>query len=149
MHSKLSVFLATVLVAVTLTACSHTRNDADIASEVQNKISSDQSISSKQVVATATNGVVTLSGTVGTEFDRGTAGGDAAQVSGVKTVVNNLELARSADGPEPRSARSQPPNPSGFLDVPPANRAVPTPRLMTISAASLPRAANCKAPHSS
>ena len=41
--------------------------------------------------------MVTLSGTVGNEFDRTAAGGDAAQIAGVKTVVNNLQVAPSTD----------------------------------------------------
>jgi len=80
-----------------LGGCSHTRGDAEIAAEVQSKINSDQNIATRQVGVTATDGVVTLSGTVGNEFDRSAAGGDAAQIAGVKTVVNNLQVAPSTD----------------------------------------------------
>lgn len=71
--------------------CSRSRSDAQIASEVQNKINADGGITAKQVSASASNGVVTLSGTVKNEMERTAAANDAAQVEGVKTVVNNLE----------------------------------------------------------
>jgi osmotically-inducible protein OsmY len=70
--------------------CSRTRSDPQIASEVQNKINADSGITTKQVTASASNGVVTLSGTVKSEVERAAAANDAAQVEGVKTVVNNL-----------------------------------------------------------
>src|SRR6266852_3553251 len=88
---------AMVLLILGLGACSHTHSDADIAGEVQNKIATDPNIAAKQVSVGATNGVVTLSGSVGNELERTRAGTDAAQVAGVKTVVNNLEVAHSEE----------------------------------------------------
>jgi len=86
---------AMVLLILGLGACSHTYSDAEIAGEVQNKIATDPNIATKQVSVGATNGAVTLSGSVGNELERTRAGTDAAQVAGVKTVVNNLEVAHS------------------------------------------------------
>ena len=68
------------------------RPDAQIATDVQNKINSDSGVPDKQVTINANNGVVTLSGSVSSDAARNAAANDAAQVEGVKTVVNNLEV---------------------------------------------------------
>ncbi|HKW75739.1 MAG TPA: BON domain-containing protein, partial [Terriglobales bacterium] len=46
----------------------------------------------KQLTINANNGVVTLSGNVSSDAARNAAASDAAQVDGVKTVVNNLQV---------------------------------------------------------
>jgi hypothetical protein len=99
--------LSVVLIALALLAgCSRvsSRPDAQVASEVQNKINGDSSIPDKQLNINANNGVVTLTGTVASDAARNAAANDAAQVEGVKTVVNNLEVA-------PASAANQTPQP--------------------------------------
>lgn len=69
------------------------RSDSQVASDVQNKIFADSSVPDKQVTINANKGVVTLSGTVSSDAARSAAATDAAQIDGVKTVVNNLEVA--------------------------------------------------------
>jgi BON domain len=69
------------------------RTDQQVASDVQNKINADASFPDKQLNVTAANGVITLSGTVSSDTARTAAAADAAQVEGVKTVVNNLVVA--------------------------------------------------------
>src|SRR5262249_42347479 len=69
------------------------RTDQQVAADVQNKINADASFPDKQLNVTSANGVVTLSGTVSTDATRAAAAADAAQVDGVKTVVNNLVVA--------------------------------------------------------
>ena len=49
----------------------------------------------------ATNGVVTLSGDVTHDAERGAAANDAAAVNGVKTVVNNLQVQQAQAAPLP------------------------------------------------
>src|SRR5713226_4334799 len=107
MSKQLCLIVATLLLTLGLGACSHTRSDADIASEVQNKINTDPNIATKQVSVGAANGIVTLSGSVGSDSDRATAGNDAAQVAGVKTVVNNLEAAHSTETSMPTGLRHE------------------------------------------
>ena len=89
--------LSVVLIAMALLAasCSRvgSRTDAQVASDVQNKINGDSSIPDKQLNINANNGVVTLTGTVASDAARNAAANDAAQIEGVKTVVNNLEVA--------------------------------------------------------
>ena len=89
--------LSVVLIAMALltASCSRigSRTDAQVASDVQNKINGDSSIPDKQLNINANNGTVTLTGTVATDAARNAAANDAAQIEGVKTVVNNLEVA--------------------------------------------------------
>lgn len=100
--------LSVVLIAMALLAasCSRvgSRTDAQVASDVQNKINGDNSIPDKQLNINANNGVVTLTGAVASDAARNAAANDAAQIEGVKTVVNNLEVA-------PASAANQTPQP--------------------------------------
>jgi hypothetical protein len=89
--------LSVVLIAIALLAagCSRigSRTDAQVASDVQDKINGDSSVPDKQLNINANNGVVTLTGTVASDAARNAAANDAAQIEGVKTVVNNLEVA--------------------------------------------------------
>ena len=62
--------LSVVLIAMALLAgCSRvsSRPDAQVASDVQNKINGDSSIPDKQLNINANNGVVTLTGTVASD----------------------------------------------------------------------------------
>jgi hypothetical protein len=110
--------LSVVLIAVALLAasCSRvgSRTDAQVASDVQNKINGDGNIPDKQLNINANNGVVTLTGTVANDAARNAAANDAAQIEGVKTVVNNLEVAPASAAnqtaqPEEQANNNPPP----------------------------------------
>lgn len=77
------------------------RSDAQIASDVQSKIYGDAGVQSRNISVQASDGVVTLNGNVGNDSERGAAAGDAATVSGVKTVVNNLQVQQAQTTPPP------------------------------------------------
>lgn len=96
-------WVALVCLALVALGCnkSSSRSDSQIASDIQNKIFSDNSVPDKQITISSNKGVVTLSGTVSTDAARSAAAGDAAQVDGVKTVVNNLEVATAANNNPP------------------------------------------------
>jgi uncharacterized protein YcfJ len=64
--------------------------DDQIASEVQNRLQTDSGLANMPIQVKTVRGVVTLSGAVNGEAARELAANDAAQVSGVRTVVNNL-----------------------------------------------------------
>src|SRR5438067_2984806 len=68
------------------------RSDAAIATDIQSKVNADSNVPTKQIQVQADKGVVTLSGTVQSETERAAAANDAAQVPGVRTVVNNLQV---------------------------------------------------------
>jgi hypothetical protein len=105
-------YLWVALVSLTLVAlgCNRmgSRSDSQIASDVQNKIFSDGSVPDKQITINSNKGVVTLSGTVSNEAARTAAATDAAQVDGVKTVVNNLEVASTTASNVPPAASEVP-----------------------------------------
>jgi hypothetical protein len=89
--------LFVILVALgLLLGCSRTRSDAATASEIRGRIDADPNLPTKQITVGASNGVVTLSGTVSTDLERTAAANDASQVEGVKTVLNNLQVAPAA-----------------------------------------------------
>lgn len=91
-------FLWAAVVSLTLFAlgCSKigmgSRSDAQIASDIQTKILADSNVPDKQLSISSNGGVVTLSGSVSSDMARSAAANDAAQVDGVKTVVNNLTI---------------------------------------------------------
>ena len=114
---KRNLWVVLVSLALLAVGCSRigTRPDAQVASDVQNKINGDSNIPDKQLNINANNGVVTLTGTVASDAARNAAANDAAQVEGVKTVVNNLEVAPTSaaadQNSQPPQANYNPPPP--------------------------------------
>jgi len=108
MNSKrlIGVFLVVLLLLLGLAAgCSRGRSDQQIVTDIQAKLYGDPSVPSRQIEVQSNNGVVTLSGTVGSEAERAAAANDASQVEGAKSVVNNLQVAPAAAASSPwRSA---------------------------------------------
>jgi hypothetical protein len=90
--SRLLGVAAMLAAVVALSACNKTPapTDAQVAAEVQSKISQDSRIGSHEIGVQTNDGVVTLNGNVDNEVERTSAASDAATVRGVKTVVNNL-----------------------------------------------------------
>ena len=84
------------------------RTDAQVASDVQNKIYSDAGIQSRQISVQAANGVVTLSGDVNSDVERTAAANDAGSIDGVKTVINNLQVEQAQAAPPSAPVRQQP-----------------------------------------
>lgn len=101
------------------------RTDQQVATDVQNKINADNSFPDKGLTVNANNGVVTLSGNVSSDAARNAAANDAAQVDGVKTVVNNLVVSSPAT-----AAANQPDQDQSSSNPPPSARpaAKPSPR---------------------
>jgi len=119
------------LLALLAAGCS--RNDQQIASEVQAKINADTAFPDKQLSVTAANGVVTLSGNVSSDAARNAAANDAAQVAGVKTVINNLQVAGTAAAADTQApaATSAPPQSAEYNSAPPPVAAKPSARTRT------------------
>jgi BON domain len=115
---KRNLWVVLVSLALFAVGCSRlgSRPDAQVASDVQNKINGDSNIPDKQLNINANNGVVTLTGTVASDAARNAAANDAAQVEGVKTVVNNLEVAPASAAAD---QMSQPQNQANFNPPPP------------------------------
>lgn len=113
MKNKASLYVAmSLLLALTLAmGCASQRSDADIASDVQSRINSDSNIQNKAITVTADKGVVTLAGSVNSEMERAAAGNDAGMVDGVKTVINNLQVASAVPEPVAEAPQQEAPAP--------------------------------------
>ena len=103
------VFIVVLSLAFVV-GCSHKieRSDAQVASDVQNKIYSDAGIQSRQISVQAASGVVTLSGDVNSDVERTAAANDAGSIDGVKTVINNLQVQQAQAAPPPAPVQPQP-----------------------------------------
>lgn len=104
-------------------------DDGTLSSQVQSRIASDSALAGQPIQAAVNNGVATLSGTVSNDTARTLAGNDAAQVAGVRTVVNNLTVqgvptpattAAVEPPPMPMPERSRSSKPSPVLSRAPA-----------------------------
>src|ERR1700741_4964257 len=103
-------------------SCARKPDDAKVSSDIQNKFSQDSGLSGKQLTVQASNGVVTLGGTVDNDAQRDAASRQAASVSGVEEVVNNLQV-----GIAPQTAAAAVPEATQISD-PPAPASVRTDR---------------------
>ena len=139
---KRHLWVGVVLLALFAAGCARlgvgSRSDQQIASDVQNKINSDTSFPDKGLNVNASNGVVTLSGTVSSDAARNAAANDAAGVEGVKTVVNNLQVSAPASSagsdltpPEFRAGANAAPEPA-----PKVAATKPSPRTSTRTSSS-------------
>ena len=113
---KRNIWVVLVSLALLAVGCSRlgSRSDAQVASDVQNKINGDGNIPDKQLNINANNGTVTLTGNVSSDAARNAAANDAAQVEGVKTVVNNLQVAPTSAAdqmsqPQEQASNNPPP----------------------------------------
>jgi hypothetical protein len=91
--------LALVMILGLGVSCARQPDDGKISSEVQGRFSQDSGLSTKQLTVHASDGVVTLAGTVDNQAQREAAGRQAASVDGVRTVINNLQVAIAAATP--------------------------------------------------
>jgi hypothetical protein len=106
-------FGAFALVATLLLgACSAMRgpDDKAITSEIQAKLFQDPVLKTRDVRVVSEKGVVTLTGTVGSELERAAVERLANQATGVKQVVDNLtaSLAPVAQSAAPEMAAETP-----------------------------------------
>jgi hypothetical protein len=97
-NTRRYLWLSAVSLALAVQGCNSlgSRSDSQIAVDVQSKVLADATVPDKQITIAANQGVVTLSGTVSSDAARTAAASDAGQVNGVKTVVNNLQVAPTA-----------------------------------------------------
>lgn len=106
-----------LLTATTLVffGCSSGPSDSDLQSNVQKTIAADNTLQGQPISVAAKDGTVTLTGAVNNPNARNTAASDAAQVKGVKTVVNDLNVdsaavQAAANAPAANSSASDPDN---------------------------------------
>jgi len=140
---KSNLLVALVSLMMLAAGCSRvgSRSDAQVASDVQNKINGDASVPDKQLSINADNGTVTLTGTVASEAAREAAANDAAQIDGVKKVINDIQVgpaSASSDQPmtQPQQQAQQQEQASNNTPPPPMHAARPSPRTRSSSSSS-------------
>jgi hypothetical protein len=114
MQTKAYLRLIAVMLVIGIgltVGCAKPPSDAQVTSEIQNKLNADSGLSGKQLAVDAANGTVTLSGTVDNEAQKEAAAKYAATVPGVKQVVNNLTVASAMMTPAPASEPAPAPAP--------------------------------------
>jgi BON domain len=114
MKARPSVYLiALTAVLVIAVGCTKTPNDAQISSDIQSKFNTDSGLQGKQLNVQASNGTVTLSGSVDNDAEREAAARYASSEPGVKQVVNNLQVGAPAPAAETaQAAPAEEPKPS-------------------------------------
>ena len=130
--------LVLALIAGISTGCTKnplgsSRNDTQIASDVQNKVFSDPNVQSRQISVQSANGIVTLAGNVNSDAERAAAANDAAQIEGVKTVVNNLQVQSATSTPPPAADQQQQAQDTAPVAEPPRRSSRPTSTRATAS----------------
>ena len=107
--------LTLLLMIAAISGCSKSANiasgdrtDAQVAGDVQTKISSDPALSGRQISINADKGVITLSGTVNSDAEVTSALNDAQQAQGVKQVISRLAIQTAQAAPEPEVQQPAP-----------------------------------------
>jgi hypothetical protein len=122
--SPLLVRLAMLVTVLTLAlACTKTPNNAQVTADIQSKLGGDSGLQNKQINVQAEKGTVTLTGNVDTDAQRDAASKYAASEPGVKTVINNLQVAPLSATSEPVQSTAPPEQPQPA----PEARSKPTP----------------------
>jgi hypothetical protein len=134
-------FLALLLTIAAAIGCSKSANvaektDAQLAGDVQTRISGDPALSGRAISINANKGVVTLSGTVNSDAEVTSALNDAQQAEGVKQVVSKLQVQNAAAQPP-----APEPQPTQTASAPPPSRR-PSPSHERTSRHSLPSASS-------
>ena len=80
-------------------------DDAALTAALQSRIAGDTALSNEPIQPSVEKQIATLNGTVSNEAARSLAAADAAQVAGIKTVINNLTV----QAPAPATAAAAPP----------------------------------------
>ena len=109
MNAKFSLYVTAIALFAILTlgvGCTKAPNDAQLTSDIQNKLVADSGLQGKQLGVKAEDGTVTLTGTVDNDGQREAAARYAASEPGVKQVINNLQVAAP---PPAEAAQTAPP----------------------------------------
>lgn len=96
--SHLVLLLALAATLFISSGCSKKVDDTQLTTQVQAQIAADPALQGQPITVTATNGTVTLTGMVNGEGSRELAANDAAKVSGVRSVINDLTTQNGGPG---------------------------------------------------
>ncbi len=139
MKPRLSLYITAIVLLAILTVgvgCTKAPNDAQLASDIQTKLSTDSGLTGKQLGVKAESGTVTLTGTVDNDAQREAAARYASLEPGVKQVINNLQVAT----PPPAEAAQATPPPAE--EAKPSPSEAPKPRRREPRTRSMPSPSN-------
>lgn len=109
MTTRLSKLTAIAVIAVWASACS--KSDADITTQVKNRLAADEATKSSQIDVTTTDTVVTLAGSVDSAAAKSKAVELARSADSVSNVVDKLAVStatlQSAPGGSPATGQPQ------------------------------------------
>jgi osmotically-inducible protein OsmY len=88
----LSVFVALMLMAITLVAADKQVSDDALYDQVRLKLANDPDVGGRDIEVKVSQGVVQLNGSVKKEKSKAKAEKIAKKVKGVKSVVNQLRV---------------------------------------------------------
>jgi len=132
-RAELRLAILTVTGMLLLGACNsfklfQSTDDKAITSNIQAKLFTDPILKTRDIRVDSRNGIVTVSGRVGTDLERAAVERIATQEDGVKSVVNLLSVAsQSAALPSEgvQTAESEAPPPQVALPPPPREQQAP------------------------
>lgn len=160
MHRNQALLATTACLALALSSgCKQTpaaADDASLTAAVQSRLSADSALGSEPIQASVQGGIATLSGSVTNPAARALAANDAAQIAGIRTVVNNLTVQTAAVAPPPvaapeplvqpdparpapRPVRREPRSRASVVDQPAQSRASRPSDTATSSVSSVPQ----------
>jgi hypothetical protein len=110
MKARASLYVVVLLTAIALAiGCNKAPNDAQVSSDIQNKLNRDSGLQGKSIGVESSNGTVTLSGTVDNDTQRDAAARYASSEPGVHQIINNLKVAET---PAPAETAQEAPAPA-------------------------------------
>lgn len=110
MRARAFYLYATIILTMAIAVgCSKAPTDAQMATDIQAKINADSGLQGKQLGVQVANSAVTLTGTVDNDTQRDAAARYAASETGVKQVINNLQI---TPPPPPMQAAQEAPQPA-------------------------------------
>ncbi len=98
-QSFLRFGFAMMMVAAVFSSCKSDRSDTEIQADVSNKLAGSDD--GRGIIASVSNGVVTLTGECKDDECRKDCAEEVREVKGVKEVVNNIQIASVAAPAEP------------------------------------------------
>jgi hypothetical protein len=131
--SRATLTATALALALSLAGCKSSApatptDDASLTAAVQSRIASDGALSTEPIQSAVQNRTATLTGTVSSEAARSLAAADAAQVAGIKTIVNNLTVQAAAPTVTAVVVPPPPPPPASKPAAPPKLKAPAPPK---------------------
>lgn len=106
-QSFLKALALSILICASFTNCKQKRTDADIQTEVNQKIANNAEMSG--LTASVNDGVVTLTGQCKDETCKKNCADEIEDIKGVKSVVNNISIGGANTNPAPVEITSDEP----------------------------------------